>query len=332
MEKTQLASNISNYEDQVVSLEMERIGDTISSLPTEDGWRTLKPLCLYQGFWCFPYYAESIILGQKYYKAEPSDIFVCSAPKSGTTWLKALTFSIVTRTRFNSSSNPLLFQSPHTCMPSFHRSFSKKLDIREPGLPLIASHTPYASLPKSVKDSDCKIVYICRDPRDAFVSLFHYIAKVRPKENEPISLEEAFELYCEGKSLFGPFWDNILGYWRASVERPRKVLFLKYEDMMKDTTLNVKKLAEFVGYPFSLEEEQQGMVQKIIEMCSFEFMSNLEVNKNGISRLATNVENNVFFRKGKVGDWKNHLTPEMANRLDNIIEQKLIGSGLTFNP
>lgn len=36
-----------------------------------------------------------------------------------------------------------------------------------------------------------------------------------------------------------------------------------------------------MGYPFSLEEEHKGMVQKIIELCSFENLSKLEVNRSG---------------------------------------------------
>ncbi|GKV52526.1 hypothetical protein SLEP1_g59104 [Rubroshorea leprosula] len=102
--------------------------------------------------------------------------------------------------------------------------------------------------------------------------------------------------------------------------------------MMKDTAYYVKKMAEFMGYPFSPEEEQEGVVEKIVKMCNFEFLSNLEVNKTGKSEnLFNTLQNNIFFRKGKVGDWKNHLTPEMTECLKKIMEQKLSGTGLTFN-
>ena len=40
-----------------------------------------------------------------------------------------------------------------------------------------------------------------------------------------------------------------------------------------------------MGYPFSLEEEDKGVVQKIIELCNFENLSSLVVNKSGIVRL-----------------------------------------------
>lgn len=50
-----------------------------------------------------------------------------------------------------------------------------------------------------------------------------------------------------------------------------------------DSEFYVKKLAEFVEHPFSIEEERDGVVQKIIELCSFDNLKNLEVNKFGNS-------------------------------------------------
>ena len=43
------------------------------------------------------------------------------------------------------------------------------------------------------------------------------------------------------------------------------------------------------------------------------------------------LKKNAFFRKGEIGDWKNHLTPMIAAHLDQIIEHKLRNSGLTLN-
>ncbi|KAL0657901.1 hypothetical protein Bca4012_078486 [Brassica carinata] len=57
-------------------------------------------------------------------------------------------------------------------------------------------------------------------------------------------------------------------------------------------------------------------------------LSNLETNKNGTTRIG--VDTNVFFRKGEVGDWKNHLIPPMAITIDEVVEGKLPGSGLIF--
>ncbi|XP_047255437.1 uncharacterized protein LOC107848400 isoform X2 [Capsicum annuum] len=77
------------------------------------------------------------------------------------------------------------------------------------------------------------------------------------------------------------------------------------------------------------EEENHGVVDQIVRMCSFENLSNLEVNKNGKSS-ASEMEYKVFFRKGEVGDWTNYFTTEMTEKLNHIIEQKFEGSGLRF--
>ena len=58
-------------------------------------------------------------------------------------------------------------------------------------------------------------------------------------------------------------------------------------------------------------------------------MKNLEVNKNG--KHPSGLLYSSFFRKGKVGDWRNFLTPLMAERLEKLIQEKLEGSGLSFN-
>ncbi|XWS37245.1 hypothetical protein CRYUN_Cryun19dG0026900 [Craigia yunnanensis] len=276
---------------------------------------------------------EGVLSAQQHFRAQPSDIVLCSAPKTGTTWLKALAFAIVSRTSFDDSTNPLLSKLPHECLPHLEL-YSITSGNRQAGNPLIASHIPYSSLPKTILDSGCKIVYICRDPKDAFVSMYHFFAKLMMSRHmEPLPLEKGFELFSKGLSMYGPYWDDVLGYWRASLDCPDRILFLKYEDMEEDTDFYAKKLAEFIGYPFSLEEEEKGVVQKILRMCSFEYLSNLEVNKNGKvgGNMPWELQNNMFFRKGKVGDWDNYLTQEMAARMDLITEQKLSGSDLIYS-
>ncbi|TYI65319.1 hypothetical protein E1A91_D09G149100v1 [Gossypium mustelinum] len=99
--------------------------------------------------------------------------------------------------------------------------------------------------------------------------------------------------------------------------------------MMKDTEPYVKKLAEFMGYrPISREEGEAGAVQEIVRLCSFKNPSNLDVNKTGVKQQTkAKVENNFYFRKGKVGDWKNYLTTEMEERLDKLMDQTFAGTG-----
>jgi hypothetical protein len=121
----------------------------------------------------------------------------------------------------------------------------------------------------------------------------------------------------------------VLGYWKASLERPDKVLFLKYEDLKEDITFSLKKLAEFLVLPFSEKEEKEGVIEEISKLCSFDNLKDLEVNRTGFFESA-GAPNSTFFRKAKVGDWCNDLSPSMAECFLKIVEEKLAGSGLCF--
>lgn len=193
------------------------------------------------------------------------------------------------------------------------------------------THTHYASLPQSIRDCNCKIVYnICRNPLDQLVSYFHFARKFKRPNVKPLSsIDEGLENVCQGIQSYGPFWDSALGYWQASLERPDNVLFLKYEDLQEDIIYNLKKLAKFLGFPFSDKEEKEGAIEEISGLCSFDNLKNLEVNKTGVFACA-GAPNSTFFRKAKVGDWVNDLRPSMAERYAKIVEDKLAGSALSF--
>ncbi|CAF2062217.1 unnamed protein product [Brassica oleracea] len=177
---------------------------------------------------------------------------------------------------------------------------------------------PFHTLRLPLKDSPCKIVYVCRNVKDVLVPLWHFRCAHLEKE---VDMESLFESLCEGVGSFGQFWEHVLSYWRGSLENPQRVLFMRYEEMKSAPSAQVKRLAEFLGCPFTEEEAEHGSVDKIVEFCSLRNLSGMEVN---------NVPHFTFFRKGEVGDFKNHLTPEMENKIDMTIEEKYKGSGLKF--
>jgi len=145
-----------------------------------------------------------------------------------------------------------------------------------------------------------------------------------------------FEAACNGTSVSGPIWDHVLGYWNASKASPETVLFLRYEDMLRDPAGNARRLARFVGQPFSPAEEEAGVAMDVVRLCSFQKLKDLEVNRVGSgSSLLGGVHegafvNSSYFRRGEAGDWANHMTPEMARRLDADMEERLRGSGFSF--
>ncbi|KAJ0905735.1 putative quercetin-3-sulfate 4'-sulfotransferase [Helianthus annuus] len=102
----------------------------------------------YQDFWASKESLEGGILAQQNFKAEPSDVFLCSAHKTGTTWLKSLAFAIATREKFDLSASPLLTKLVHECVPCLEKQFEEiKSNHGNSSLPFVATHLPYASLP-----------------------------------------------------------------------------------------------------------------------------------------------------------------------------------------
>ncbi|XP_023743078.1 cytosolic sulfotransferase 12 [Lactuca sativa] len=310
----------------------EECNDLISSLPKDRGW-VVPIMYQYQGFWHHTWQLQGVLAFQKHFLAQDTDILLVTAPKSGTTWLKAISFAIINRIQYPiaSKNHPLLKNNSHVVVPFVEQLYAddnSNPDFSETPPRLFATHVPYVSLPESIHNSKVKIVYMCRNPKDLFISAFHFTNKLRPEHMGTNSMEEMFDLFCKGVFLYGPYWDHVLGFWNESLKRPKEVLFLKYEEMKEQPTTQVRKLAEFYGCPFTPEEEKEGIVDAILGLCSFESLSNMEVNKKGY--LPTGEMKQAYFRKGEVGDWKNHLTAEMAEKLDMITECKFQGSGLKF--
>lgn len=313
-----------------------KYSDIVSALPVRNDWKFM-PLHQYEGHWYFTIFLDSVLDAQKKFQAHSNDIIVSTYPKTGTHWLKALTFAIATRTIYPISETPLLTNSPNDLIPhiEFEANQTENYTRNPEKSSLLSTHISYNSLPSSIKTKGCKIVYLCRDPKDVLVSTWHYFRGRLPEgidKDEFATFDDAYNAFCEGITFVGPYWDHVSGYWKAHQENPDKVLFLRYEDLKNDTVCNVKKLAEFLECPFSPEEESEGVINEIIRLCSFENMKNLKVTKEGCygKNTAFQTKNSLIYRKGGSGDWKNYFSEELGARLDQIVEGKLSGSGYSF--
>ena len=168
-------------------------------------------------------------------------------------------------------------------------------------------------------------MYLCRNPKDLFVSMWHFANNLTGRK---VSIEDCFEKFCQGRVGYGPFWDHFTGYYKESLGMPDKVMFLRFEELKEEPIKVLKNLAEFIGFDFSENEEKGCVIENILDLCSIDNLRSLEVNKNG--KVSFGIEKKNFFRRGEVGDFKNYLTSDMINRLDLISQEKLEKHGLKF--
>ncbi|PIA63209.1 hypothetical protein AQUCO_00200908v1 [Aquilegia coerulea] len=283
------------------------ISALLSQLPTAKWWDKYD-LYQWEGSWYAPAQIESALAVQSKFEARDDDVIITSSLKTGTTWLKALVSSILNEYNNDDEQDPLTTQNPHSIVKSLEGH--------------VYLHNPNVDLSYSIKKSKCKIVYITRNPKDTFVSLWHFLNAMNPEDQELYPFDQAFEDFCKGFHYFGPYHDHVLEYWNISLKFPEKIHFLKYEDLKIDPKEKLMKLGEFLEKPFPNDQR----VDRLLWRCSIERLQNLEVNISGTSPFG--VANSSFFRLGIVGDWKNCFTKEMSERLDHITRSKFEGSGL----
>uniref|UniRef100_A0A0E0MEF2 Sulfotransferase n=1 Tax=Oryza punctata TaxID=4537 RepID=A0A0E0MEF2_ORYPU len=305
----------------------EEYRDIVAALPSRLHG-TPQRMRLYQGTWFREDWVLGFIAIQRHFvpREDGSDVVLASLPKCGTTWLKALVFATAAR------AHPLLRLNPHDCIPFMEAVYFAGDEARLDAAPsprLMSTHASFTVLPASITENPgCKIIYICRQPKDMLISFWHFIN--RSKSNA-MSFSDVWESIPKGTYFGSPIWEHILEYWKASQEKPDKVLFLKYEEILRDPVKNVEKIAEFIGQPFSDVEKEAGIVESIIDLCSFQSLKASGANNAGFRRVVNvEVPNESFFRKGTVGDWVNYVTPEMAENLDNFLADKFRGSGFSF--
>lgn len=147
-------------------------------------------------------YMVGSMLADECFTARPSDIVVATFPKSGTTWIKALLYATLHRREHpvDAPDHPFHSLGPHECIEFLEIQLyggNKMPDLDKLQDPrLFATHVPYVSLPRTTvaTTSACKIVYVCRDPKDTFISLWHFINRGMVRRGrEPLSLETAAE-------------------------------------------------------------------------------------------------------------------------------------------
>ena len=76
------------------------------------------------------------------------------------------------------------------------------------------------------------------------------------------------------------------------------------------------------------------MVEKITRQCTFNSMKDDPLatydSMPDVQKVLSN-DATPFIRKGIIGDWKNHFSPEQSARFDAEYTRRMSGTGLAFD-
>jgi hypothetical protein len=260
---------------------------------------------------------QDMDLIEKEFVVKDDHVFVVTYPRSDTTWTEQIVHLLVNNGEQGeqrlTDAVPWLETLPHR--PLGMIEFLKTVPQRG----LFTSHLPYPLMPQ-LNETTAKIIYVARNPKDVAISTYFHNQSKLGYEG---TWEEHFQLFLNSDVGFGPYFDHVLPWWQAS-QKDERILFMKYEDMKHDPAGNVAKMASFLELQFDSQ-----LIDRVVTLSSFQFMtSNETTNFDWIPQRADKPKH---FRKGDIGDWRNHFSAEQSQQMNDLFMKKMKDSGLQFD-
>lgn len=275
------------------------------------------------------------------FEVRNDDVFLCSLPRTGSTWMQEILWLLGNNLDFEKSRNEVQFlRSPLIELSSVFgkttensqrlmktlKGSSVEFAASLTGRRFLKTHLPWHLLPEQLKsDSDAKIVYTMRNPKDQIVSMYHYCLLVY-KVN--CTFDEFVEVFLADKMVYGSPGKHIIEFYKR--RNQSNVLVVKYEDMKRDLPTIIQQCADHIGVKRSLTTDD---VDNICDYLKFEKMEkNTSLNLEPlIFKDPTEAEqvdreqyNKVkFIRKGLVGGWQNYFSPETNEKFDQWIQENI---------
>lgn len=207
-------------------------------------------------------------------------IWLASFPRSGNTFFRNILFEV-----YGIESS------------TFHKETTYPVDDHYDQYQVVKTHLlPNQLIPD---DPSIKAVYLVRDGRDSLVSMAHHRKDiVSPNSDFGINLLES--IIAPKGSHFGGWSENVK-QWTERAD-----IVIRFEDLIEDPIREVEKLREIMDLPTPQIDKLPSF--KDLKFGSPKYGSAIKTNtlKKGEEKQAIK-----FFRKGKVGGYKDDMSPEM---------------------
>jgi len=256
------------------------------------------------------------------FKSRPDDIFVCTPAKCGTTW----TQTIVANLLFPDANfpAPVMQMSPWIEMKMNPvEDMQAKLEAQTHRR-FMKSHTPADGIPWF---DDASYLFVCRDGRDAFMSLVNHMDRMifteamneqAIKDGIPPMPEVAGDVHQffnrwleEGEQFF----ELVNSYWERKDQE--NLLLVHFNDLKRDLNSEMRRIADFLGI-----EIPETAWPDVVARCTFD---NMRENEAMMGDMSVGFEggNRGFLFKGTNGRWRDVLTADEINRYEARIKSAL---------
>ncbi len=227
----------------------------------------------------------------------PDDMFLVSFPKSGNTWTRFLLANL----RY--PNEPANWENIDRLVPD-PMGTKKRVFDRMPRPRIIKSHECFD--PRYPQ-----VIYIVRDPRDVVVSQYHYHRKVRRIEDDS-PIEKFVSRFLAGETCPHGSWGQNVSTWLYTSEGSSRFLLLRYEDLVADTTRELRKIVAFLRLDTS-----EGQIAQAVERSSADRMRKLEQQQADKNTLFKGSRKDLsFVRAAGAGGWRKDLPPSQVARIE----------------
>jgi len=217
----------------------------------------------------------------------PGDTYLVSFPKSGSTWLRYMLTSL----RIGRTGHEL--KLTESIVPDIYRHGNPFLLVRRRPR-LLKSHEPYTAAYR-------RVVYLVRDPRSVFVSLFWHQQRRRLR-GEGATYAGFLQEFLETGGRWGPWHHHVTGWLDAEDDR---MLVVHYEDLVRDTAGCLGRIAGFTGIP-----APRDLLRSAVDEARLGRLREREREERWTPNLDSVRRDVPFFRSGRIDEWREELSPE----------------------
>ena len=264
----------------------------------------------------------------KGYQPTEQDVFVVTYVKSGTNWMMQLAHQLLFHGKGEYEHIHCVVAWPDTDLMGPMRGYA--IPLRDPrvfqaspeGKRVIKTHFQWEDVPYSPR---AKYIIVIRDPKDVFVSSYHFFVKNGPLSFTRLSVADWLEHFLSDRFFMGGSWGATTAAYWAQRDKPN-VLVCSFKDMRRDLEGSVRRVASFLGVDASPE-----MIGKVAELSSFGYMKTID-DKFSTGKFLSLGAPAEMMRKGSEGGASELITPAQARRIDEyfINELKRLGSDFPY--
>ena len=236
----------------------------------------------------------------------PSDVFLASFPRSGSTWLSFLLHGLCGGEKDESG-----FRAVDTTIAGIgHHSEIERTQAG--GGRLIRTHYTYRPRYRNA-------IFMVRDPRDVMLSLCEYNAFLNFQSYD---LDTSQGKFIDGTlEPFGGWKQHVESWLNSGLTLGKDLFWIRYEDMKKDPIAILAGLMDFLGHKRSPEQ-----IAEVVENNRIEKMRKRE-EEAGVGYFGVVPTDKRFVGKGEVGGWRDKLTPDQVRRMSDYAGDLMVRLG-----